>query len=126
MVEADDFKIEPAIDKDRILSMFRVPGNADPSDDWTKQFTQHIQVTSVGTAKLTPPHIAIPLDVTIKISDTSVDTRLVVKVNLDTLSASIEGGRFEIEMTETGNKLRPWMLRYLTTEQLDEISKITT
>lgn len=103
-IDEHDFKIEPAIDTDRILSMFRTPGNAEPTDDWTKQFTQHIQVKKADTATLKPPHIEIPLDVTIKISDTSVDTRLLVKVNPDTLSASIEGGRFEIEMTETGGK----------------------
>ena len=98
---AGDFTIKPEIDTDRILSMFRAPGNAAPSSPWADQFTQHIRIKNkIDTGTLKPPHIEVPLDVEIKISDTTVDTRLLVKVDLDTLSTKIEGGRFEIEMAK--------------------------
>ncbi|MGO8377710.1 hypothetical protein ACC745_18635 [Rhizobium ruizarguesonis] len=97
-LDDSDFLITPEIDSDRILSMFRTPGNAKPTQPWADQFTQHIRVTGTDAATLQDANIEIPLHVEIKISDTTIKTRLVIKVNLDSLSAEIVDGRFEIEM----------------------------
>src|SRR5262249_41098148 len=93
-----DFEIKPTIEKDRILSMFRTPANAKSSDDWTQQFSQHIQITKADTSTLKPPKLEIPLGVQVKISDTQIETTLILNIDLNTLSMEIKGGRFDIEM----------------------------
>lgn len=60
-----------------------------------------------------------------RIDDVSVRTidvdRLVLTASvLDPQAQTITGQH--IEMTESGNRLRPWMLRYLTTDQLDDLA----
>lgn len=96
---ASSFDIVPAVDTNRILSLFRSPkAEAAPSDDPLKQFSQHIRITSSKPATVAPPKIAIPLDVEIKISDSAIDTQLNLDIDLNSLSMQIAGGRFDIEI----------------------------
>ncbi|WP_378944050.1 hypothetical protein [Mesorhizobium sp. ANAO-SY3R2] len=99
-----DFNIAPGIDQDRILSMFRAPTNADPASPSVEQFSQYIRVKKADSWKLSPPHIEITLDVEISIAETKVDTQLMVKVDLESLSARIDGGKFDIEIDAAQEK----------------------
>lgn len=98
-IAKDDFKIEADFQKDRILSLFRgaLPqGNSGGGQGLADQLSQYIEVKGTGDVAVSLPHLTIPLDIQIRVSDTLVDTQVKLKLNLETLAVTVEGGRFDI------------------------------
>ncbi|UVC19345.1 hypothetical protein [Mesorhizobium onobrychidis] len=100
-LKASSFDIDPQVDTGRILSLFRAPkAEASPSENPLQQFSQHIRITASNPPTVVPPKIGIPLDVEIRISDNTINTKLNLDIDLNTLSMKIAGGKFNIEMKD--------------------------
>lgn len=107
-IAGDDFEIKPDFQRERILSLFR---SASPTADsgsgpgLADQLSQYIEVKETGTATLALPLLTIPLDIQIHISDTHVDTKVNLAVNLETLSVELKGGLFDIALKDNAFEL---------------------
>jgi hypothetical protein len=97
----DAVKVQVEANKGRILSIFRsaAPG-AGSGGSLADQLGQHISVKSTGTATAAAGIATLPIDVEIKIADTTLATSLILKIDLRTLSASLTGGEIDIQMEE--------------------------
>jgi hypothetical protein len=98
-LDSSAFDIKPTVNKDRILSLFRKP-NATPGANPLDQFSQHIRIKASNTSVINLPTIQIPIDVEVKISDTAVDTKLDLVIDIHTLSMKVEGGKFDIKLKD--------------------------
>lgn len=99
----EDFEIKAEFQKERILSLFRgasPQGNNGGGEDLADQLSQYIEVKGTGELAFPLPYVTIPLDVQIRVSDTLVDTQVKLKLNLETLAVTVEGGRFNIAVKE--------------------------
>jgi hypothetical protein len=107
-IAGDDFDIKPDFQRERILSLFR---SASPTADsgsgqgLANQLSQYIEVKETGAATLALPLLTIPLDIQIHISDTHVDTKVNLGVNLETLSVELKGGLFDIALKDNAFEL---------------------
>ncbi|UPJ59729.1 hypothetical protein [Bradyrhizobium sp. 192] len=98
-LDASAFDIDAKIDPDRILSLFRKPkADATPGGNLLDQFSQHVRVKASNKPVINLPTIRIPIDVEVKISDTAVDTKLDLVIDVYTLAMAIKGGKFEIKI----------------------------
>lgn len=100
------FKFDAEFKTDRILSMFRGAGpSSDPADKENLcGLSQYIKVTAARKPDFNWPRVTFDLDVTIKISDTEVTSKVALFVDLMTLQMSMKGGRFDIEVKEEKRK----------------------
>lgn len=78
--------------KAQILSLFNIPDSAGPS------FIQHIKVVSLKADVTSPPKIGLALECEVLFSDVSVTGPININLDLSTLSVSLKGGRFELEI----------------------------
>ncbi|MDB5584438.1 MAG: hypothetical protein JWR80_9614 [Bradyrhizobium sp.] len=91
------FVITPKVNENRILSLFRKP-NATPGANPLDQFSQHISVKKNDKVVVVGSTITIILDVEVKISDTAIDTKLDLIIDVYTFSMKVKGGRFDIKI----------------------------
>ncbi len=99
----EDFEIKAEFQEERILSLFRgaLPqGNNGGGQGLADQLSQYIEVKGTGKLAFPLPYVTIPLDVQIRVADTLVDTQVKLKLNLETLAVTVEGGRFNIAVKE--------------------------
>lgn len=96
-LDSSAFEITPTVNEERILSLFRKP-NATPDTDPLGQFSQHIRIKKSNGVVTNQSPIQIPLDVEVKISDSVIDTKLDLIVDVYSLSMAVKGGKFEIKI----------------------------
>ncbi|MBR1252565.1 hypothetical protein JQ634_02490 [Bradyrhizobium sp. AUGA SZCCT0240] len=114
-LDASAFDIDAKIDPDRILSLFRKPkADATPGGNLLDQFSQHVRVKASNKPVINLPTIRIPIDVEVKISDTRVDTKLDLVIDVYTLSMAIKGGKFEIKIDKNEINLLGLNGKFLT------------
>lgn len=96
-LDPSTFVITPTVNENRILSLFRKP-NATPGANPLDQFSQHISVKKNDKVVVSGSTVTITLDVEVKISDTAIDTKLDLIIDVYTFSMKVKGGRFDIKI----------------------------
>ncbi|WP_439923634.1 hypothetical protein [Nitrobacter sp. JJSN] len=98
-LDSSAFVIAPKVNEDRILSLFRKP-TASPGTNPLSQFSQLISVKKNDKVVVAGSTVTITLDVEVKISDTTIATKLDLVIDVYTLSMAVKGGKFDIKLKD--------------------------